>query len=109
MAGLSAEGLPEEELVSWSSFDGRTIPGFLLRPRGAPKTGERPTVVQVHGGPEGQARPLWNPLTVALVAAGVQGVPPNLPRFRRPRPPGPLPGAGAPRRASGGGLAIAPG
>jgi hypothetical protein len=25
----------------------------------------------VHGGPEGQARPLWNPLTVALVAAGV--------------------------------------
>jgi dipeptidyl aminopeptidase/acylaminoacyl peptidase len=77
MAGLSPEGLPEEELVSWRSFDGRTIPGFLLRPRGAPK-GPRPTVVQVHGGPEGQARPLWNPLTVALVAAGFNVLQPNV-------------------------------
>src|SRR5206468_5451502 len=35
MAGLSPEGLPEEQLVSWPSFDGRAIPGFLLRLRGA--------------------------------------------------------------------------
>jgi dipeptidyl aminopeptidase/acylaminoacyl peptidase len=77
MAGLEPEGLPEEELVSWKSFDGRTIPGFLLRPRMAPK-GARPTVVQVHGGPEGQARPLWNPLTVALVAAGFNVLQPNV-------------------------------
>ena len=77
MAGLSPAGLPEEELVSWRSFDGRAIPGFLLRPRGAPK-GPRPTVVQVHGGPEGQARPLWNPLTVALVAAGFNVLQPNV-------------------------------
>jgi dipeptidyl aminopeptidase/acylaminoacyl peptidase len=77
LAGLSPEGLPEEELVSWRSFDERTIPGFLLRPRGAPK-GSRPTVVQVHGGPEGQARPLWNPLTVALVAAGFNVLQPNV-------------------------------
>jgi dipeptidyl aminopeptidase/acylaminoacyl peptidase len=77
MAGLSPEGLPEDELVSWRSFDGRRIPGFLLRPRGGPK-GPRPTVVQVHGGPEGQARPLWNPLTVALVAAGFNVLQPNV-------------------------------
>jgi len=77
MAGLPSEGLPEDELVSWRSFDKRTIPGFLLRPRGAPK-GSRPTVVQVHGGPEGQARPLWNPLTVALVAAGFNVLQPNV-------------------------------
>lgn len=77
MAGLSPEGLPEDELVSWRSFDGRTIPGFLLRPRGTPR-GPRPTVVQVHGGPEGQARPLWNPLTVALIAAGFNVLQPNV-------------------------------
>ena len=77
MAGLSAEGLPEDEVVSWRSFDGRTIPGFLLRPRGARKD-SRPTVVQVHGGPEGQARPLWNPLTVALVGAGFNVLQPNV-------------------------------
>lgn len=77
MAGLSPEGLPEDELVSWRSFDGRTIPGFLIRPRGASRRA-RPTVVQVHGGPEGQARPLWNPLTVALVAAGFNVLQPNV-------------------------------
>lgn len=77
MAGLGPEGLPEEELVSWRSFDGVTIPGFLLRPRGAAKA-QRPTVIQVHGGPEGQARPLWNPLTVALVAAGFNVLQPNV-------------------------------
>ncbi|HEV8535130.1 MAG TPA: S9 family peptidase [Candidatus Limnocylindria bacterium] len=76
-AGLPADGLPEEELVSWTSFDGRSIPGFLLRPRGTPR-GPRPTVIQVHGGPEGQARPLWNPLTVALVAAGFNVLQPNV-------------------------------
>ena len=77
MAGLGPDGLPDEELVSWRSFDGRPIPGFLLRPRGAP-SGPRPTVVQVHGGPEGQARPLWNPLTVALIAAGFNVLQPNV-------------------------------
>jgi dipeptidyl aminopeptidase/acylaminoacyl peptidase len=77
MAGLALDGLPQDELVSWRSFDGRAIPGFLLRPRGAPN-GPRPTVVQVHGGPEGQARPLWNPLTVALVAAGFNVLQPNV-------------------------------
>ena len=77
MAGLPSEGLPEDELVSWRSFDNRTIPGFLLRPRGAAR-GPRATIVQVHGGPEGQARPLWNPLTVALVEAGFNVLQPNV-------------------------------
>ena len=77
LAGLGGSGMPEEELVSWRSFDGRAIPGFLLRPKGASR-GPRPTVVQVHGGPEGQARPLWNPLTVGLVAAGFNVLQPNV-------------------------------
>jgi dipeptidyl aminopeptidase/acylaminoacyl peptidase len=77
MAGLAGDGMPDEELVHWRTFDGRVIPGFLLRPRGSP-SGPRPTIVQVHGGPEGQARPLWNPLTVALVAAGFNVLQPNV-------------------------------
>jgi dipeptidyl aminopeptidase/acylaminoacyl peptidase len=76
-AGLAGDGMPDEELVRWPSFDGRLIPGFLLRPRGATPRA-RPTIVQVHGGPEGQARPLWNPLTVSLVAAGFNVLQPNV-------------------------------
>ena len=76
MDGIAADDLPAAELVAWTSFDGRRIPGFLLRPKDA--RGAMPTIVQVHGGPEGQARPLWNPLTIALVAAGFAVLQPNV-------------------------------
>jgi dipeptidyl aminopeptidase/acylaminoacyl peptidase len=32
----------------------------------------------VHGGPEGQARPLWNPITVSLVSRGFNVLQPNV-------------------------------
>jgi dipeptidyl aminopeptidase/acylaminoacyl peptidase len=60
MAGLDPADLPAHELVRWRSFDGMEIPGFLLRRRDTDRA-PRPTVIQVHGGPEGQARPTWNP------------------------------------------------
>jgi dipeptidyl aminopeptidase/acylaminoacyl peptidase len=54
--GLDASRFSEPELVRWKSFDGRTISGFLYKP--APRfTGPRPVIVNIHGGPEGQARP----------------------------------------------------
>ena len=77
LAGLASSDLPETTVVSWPSFDRRMIPGFLLTPRG-PKPGPRPTVIEVHGGPEGQARPLWNPRNVALVANGFNVLLPNV-------------------------------
>lgn len=77
LEGLSPSDLPETAVVSWSSFDGRKIPGFLLTPRGA-TPGPRPTVIEVHGGPEGQARPLWNPRNIALVANGFNVLQPNV-------------------------------
>ena len=42
------------------------------------EAGPRPTVIEVHGGPEGQARPLWNPRNVALVANGFNVLQPNV-------------------------------
>jgi len=77
LAGLDAGDLPESRLVDWPTFDGRRITGFLLTPRGAP-AGPRPTVIDVHGGPEGQARPNWNPRSVALVANGFNVLWPNV-------------------------------
>src|SRR5262249_37138609 len=61
--GLDASTFRSAELVSWKSFDGRTISGFLTRPP-ARFTGKRPVIVMIHGGPEAQARPefmgRWN-------------------------------------------------
>lgn len=75
MEGVNPEELPTTELVEWPSFDGLEIPGFLLRPRAG---GLRPTVVDVHGGPEFQSRPRWLPWTVALIAAGFNVLFPNV-------------------------------
>jgi dipeptidyl aminopeptidase/acylaminoacyl peptidase len=77
LAGLAPEDLPASELVGWDSFDRVHVPGYLLRPRG-PDRSVRPTVIQVHGGPEGQARPAWNPIAVALVARGYNVLQPNV-------------------------------
>jgi dipeptidyl aminopeptidase/acylaminoacyl peptidase len=76
-AGIPSDALPDARLVKWPTFDGREIPGFLLTPRGAP-AGARPTIIDVHGGPEGQARPNWTPRTVMLVANGFNVLLPNV-------------------------------
>lgn len=52
--------LIEPQLVRFPSFDGLQIPAFVYRP--AAQVGRRlPVVIDIHGGPEGQARPGFNP------------------------------------------------
>lgn len=78
--GLSVENFAEPELIKWKSFDDRTISGFLYRP---PKafTGKRPVIVNIHGGPESQARPGFlgrtnyyiNDLGVAIIFPNIRG------------------------------------
>lgn len=58
------------ELVRYSTFDRvggkyRQIPAFIYRPVGQP--GPHPVLIDIHGGPESQAVPAWNPFTQFLV------------------------------------------
>ncbi|CAG0979563.1 prolyl oligopeptidase [Burkholderiales bacterium] len=104
--GLDASRFAVQVPIEWKSFDGRTISGFIARPPGAnagpsrgtrasPGTearsapvaggstfsGRRPVMIQIHGGPEGQARPgflgRWNyyvnELGVAIIEPNVRG------------------------------------
>jgi dipeptidyl aminopeptidase/acylaminoacyl peptidase len=54
--GLPTSGFASPELVHWQTFDGRRLSGFLYSP---PErfSGPRPVIVDIHGGPESQARP----------------------------------------------------
>jgi dipeptidyl aminopeptidase/acylaminoacyl peptidase len=78
--GLDAANFRSAERISWKSFDGRMIGGFITRPP-ARFTGKRPVIVMIHGGPEGQARPgflgRWNyfvdELGMALIEPNVRG------------------------------------
>ncbi|MBX9615813.1 MAG: S9 family peptidase [Caulobacteraceae bacterium] len=46
------------ELVRYPSFDALQIPAFVYRPTAG--EGPRPVIIDIHGGPEGQARPGFN-------------------------------------------------
>jgi dipeptidyl aminopeptidase/acylaminoacyl peptidase len=78
--GLNTANFSEPELVKWKSFDGKTISGFLYKPA-AKFTGKRPVIINIHGGPEGQSRPVFlarnnyylNELGVALIYPNVRG------------------------------------
>lgn len=67
-AGIPIDALVEPELVHYTSFDGLVCPAFLYRPRGV--RGPLPTVISVHGGPEGQARPMFSPNVQYFVHRG---------------------------------------
>lgn len=56
--------------------DGLPLSGWLFRPRGA--LGPLPTLLWLHGGPEAQERPTFNPLFQALLAEGVAVFAPNV-------------------------------
>jgi len=78
--GMDVSGLRAPELVTWKSFDGLQIGGYLYRPA-ANFTGKRPVVISIHGGPEGQSRPSFqgrnnyflNELGVAIIYPNVRG------------------------------------
>ena len=78
--GLNTSQFSEPELVRWKSFDDKSISGFLYRPP-AKFTGKRPVIIDIHGGPEGQFRPVFlgranyylNELGVAMIFPNVRG------------------------------------
>ncbi len=80
MGGLVPSELRSAELVEWKSFDGKAISGFLYQP---PKkfAGKRPVIINIHGGPEGQSRPVFlgrnnyflNELGCAILFPNVRG------------------------------------
>jgi dipeptidyl aminopeptidase/acylaminoacyl peptidase len=78
--GLNTENFSEPQLVSWKTFDGKMISGFLFQPP-ARFTGKRPVIIDIHGGPESQARPWFqqwnnyfiNEMGVAIIQPNVRG------------------------------------
>ncbi|MFO1497796.1 MAG: S9 family peptidase [Verrucomicrobiota bacterium] len=79
--GLKAESFVEPQLMHWKSFDGLEVSGWLYLPPPGKFPGPRPVVVNIHGGPEGQARPIFqarnnyyfNEMGVAMVFPNIRG------------------------------------
>ncbi|MGZ5033175.1 MAG: S9 family peptidase [Usitatibacter sp.] len=77
---LNTSEFSEPMLIKWKSFDGREIAGFLYRPP-ARFAGKRPVMINIHGGPESQARAgfigrynyLVGELGIAMIFPNVRG------------------------------------
>ena len=79
--GLNPESFVEPEMLSFTSFDGTRISGFIYRPDAKKFPGKRPVLINIHGGPEGQSQPGFqarnnyyiNELGAAMVYPNVRG------------------------------------
>ncbi|MBM3671161.1 MAG: S9 family peptidase [Actinobacteria bacterium] len=72
--GFEAAGLVEPESVTWESDDGTTVHGLLYRPPGIEQP---PLLVDIHGGPTGQATAAWSPRPQFWVTRGWAVLAPN--------------------------------
>jgi dipeptidyl aminopeptidase/acylaminoacyl peptidase len=78
LAGIPAEHLRKAELVFYPSFDGTMVPAFLYKPAGVAHDRTAAAIVWIHGGPEFQARPTFDPVSQYFVDAGYAVLFPNV-------------------------------
>ena len=68
LGGLLEDDLVDADIVRYPTFDGREIPAWLYRPD---VDGKVPVVLSIHGGPEAQERPVYQPLYQYLLSRGI--------------------------------------
>ncbi len=86
VGGLDATKFIAPTLIRYPTFDivdgrPRTIPAFYYRPSNVPAGRKLPVVINIHGGPEGQSQPTFNPtaqfmaneMGVAMLVPNVRG------------------------------------
>jgi dipeptidyl aminopeptidase/acylaminoacyl peptidase len=80
LGGMDVSAMQAPELISWKSFDKKNISGYLYK-ASAKFSGKRPVIINIHGGPEGQFRPIFlgrlnyylNELGVSIIFPNVRG------------------------------------
>jgi dipeptidyl aminopeptidase/acylaminoacyl peptidase len=75
-AGVDLDALVKPEVTRFRAHDGLELTAWVYRPAGS--TGPFPTVMEFHGGPEGQSRPWFTSLYQALLAQGIAVFVPNV-------------------------------
>jgi dipeptidyl aminopeptidase/acylaminoacyl peptidase len=73
-AGIPRSTFRTPEVVRYPSFDGREIPALFYEP----EEDNAPVVVNVHGGPESQSRPMFAPATQYFLDRGYAVFAPNV-------------------------------
>jgi dipeptidyl aminopeptidase/acylaminoacyl peptidase len=77
LGGVKSEELASGEIVSYPSFDGKTVSAIYLKPPVARLGTPPPLVVMVHGGPDWQSYDDFHPMRQSLAEAGFAVLAPN--------------------------------
>ena len=80
LGGMDISNLKEPQLITWKSFDGKSISGYMYK-ASSKFSGKRPVIINIHGGPEGQSRPTFqarsnfyfNELGLTIIYPNVRG------------------------------------
>jgi dipeptidyl aminopeptidase/acylaminoacyl peptidase len=78
IASLNSAPRPPSQVVSYKSFDGKTISALLWIPFNLKRDGSNPALVLPHGGPTGQSQDYWSPRIAAFVSRGYICIAPNV-------------------------------
>ncbi len=78
LAGIPPETFVSPSVVRFKSFDGLEVPGLLYLPLGAEKGDRLPVIVNVHGGPESQATPVFSKVAQYFLHRGYAVYYPNV-------------------------------
>ena len=78
--GLSTETFAKADIIKWKGFDGLPLSGFIYKPQMNTRV-KRPVLIEIHGGPEAQARPeflqsnnyLINELGLVIIQPNIRG------------------------------------
>jgi dipeptidyl aminopeptidase/acylaminoacyl peptidase len=63
VGGLDPASFVAPERIQFPTFDGRQIPAYFFKPRTATPEHRAAVLINIHGGPEGQYRPLFSGVT----------------------------------------------
>lgn len=80
IGGIELEDMVTPEAIHYPTHDGRMIPAWLYKPKGAVAGEQFPVILSIHGGPEAQERPryLYNGLYQYLLDRGFGILAPNI-------------------------------
>jgi dipeptidyl aminopeptidase/acylaminoacyl peptidase len=67
---INSADLVDSTVIRYKSFDGVEIPSILYKPKNASATNKVPALLLIHGGPGGQTRVGYSPLTQYIVNHG---------------------------------------
>ncbi|MHA1290047.1 MAG: S9 family peptidase [Candidatus Thorarchaeota archaeon] len=77
-SGLDPADFIDTTLHRFNSFDGLNVPYFRFIPKGQMPEKGWPTILLIHGGPESQVRPDFNPVVQYYLSGGFAIIAPNI-------------------------------